>query len=57
LVIARKAGFFQNLTTQAGMQAPPPETVKNRDVFDEPIGTYSRRISGGGTCAAAIVWH
>ena len=39
------------------MWVAPPETFKNTDVFGEPTGMYSRRVSGGGTHSAAIVWH
>jgi hypothetical protein len=35
------------------MRVSPPETFKNRDVFEETIGIYLRRVSGGDTRVAA----
>ena len=44
-------------SAQAGMWVVPAETSKNRDVFEEPTGMYSRRVSAGTTRSAAVVWH
>ncbi len=45
----RASGAIGNAQSSSRGWVPPPETSKNRDVFEEPIGTYLWRVSGGGT--------
>ena len=41
----------ESIELKPGYRPPSPETLKNRDVFEEPTGKYSRRVSGeGGLC-------